>query len=1323
MGKAKSNNKASKAEPAKKCTCDHPFKCDCGNRPERPSKGHKWDPSTQQWGGKGHKQKGATLQAASTGQADKVTNVGGVAIKQWQKLPSDLLKELCKKHGMGIPVYRRLDKAKNSSEYRFKLIVPSGKKTTSDHDVVLSPSLAVPNEEQAKEEAALLGLLYVFPKLPHERTLPEPYRSTFLEALKNSQGGAGAGGADDGSKSTTKKKKAEANMDVTKDGNTESKSDATRPTAKANTQLTANLPSFQNKSRSNKSSQPSASVPLLTKAQIKEAKLQRERDFQARIRKHEAIRNANKPMEVFMCASMRKRIERLLAGDSVDDIMDEEEDDEFVDGEEEDVIQSYVIQRLVHEGFTTSQVRKGYRAVSGKLVTSNSSNSDQLMDKAYEETLQYLCIHLNEDQLPIGFDPRGGTLDVVRPAAKTKYATTNAGNINNTSAADDEDENYDKSVIQFARQFGLTRKEAFAVLSYELPSEVKPNSTISTSEMLMQRWRFWNVLCTKQSIERSCFVDIGKLDLSQDCRERNMEAATNELEALAAIFDEQGFSTTKIGADTTSVSIGLSVGDMKLILEVIYSNGNYPDFMPMAFITTDGSAHFHQGCHLHVNMIKFLSTLGGNEAIFELYGHVQELLQDIDIQSNPVNDTSMLLSQLNIDCEETIKTTDKERDATNTSKDIETKPPIPHQQIISTRRPREKSSFWNTSPKNAPPADAFPKLSVLLEKARKSLPAAKAKSEFLSLLEKASHGGRVVLVTGETGCGKTTQIPQFILENDPTGAKIVVAQPRRLAATGVATRVAIERGEPRPGVGSVGYSVRGDSKNCASTRLIFCTTGVLLRQLQSQGALENISHIIIDEVHERHLDSDVLLAILKRFLPDYPHLNVVLMSATMDADRFAAYWGKNTPRMHIPGFTHPVKDFTLEDVIKMTGYLPPKKKGRNGGNYQIQDTLEEIDGLDPSDLDINPAQASTVQISTEERIKRMDPNDIDYDLLSVLINCVLQNKVDDGSILVFLPGVGEIERAERALNQRNIPSIQILPLHGGLQQEKQQQVFVPARNGFTKIILSTNVAETSITIPDCTIVVDSCKEKQSSFDPINRMPLLLERFASQDSLRQRRGRAGRLRPGVCYKLISKQHHSTLPAHGTPEIKRCALEQTILSLLFLGLEDGSAEFLSSMIDPPSKESIHSAFVCLEKLGAVEKEGGISPLGRHLAGIPAPPAVAKLLVMGSLLGCRSISLAIAAGMSVGRSPFIRLGSPSFQARRDNDTGKEKQGDNGQILEARKTLFKSVGNSEHCMLGRAYLTWDESYGNEKKKCCGKIEKAYFLQRVSPMFLFHLS
>lgn len=422
--------------------------------------------------------------------------------------------------------------------------------------------------------------------------------------------------------------------------------------------------------------------------------------------------------------------------------------------------------------------------------------------------------------------------------------------------------------------------------------------------------------------------------------------------------------------------------------------------------------------------------------------------------------------------------------------------------------------------------------------------------------------------------------------------------------------------------------------------------------------------------------------------------------------------------MHIPGFTHPVKDFMLEDVLTMTGYVPPKKKGNKGrgaGNYQIQPSFVD-GGLDPDDdADASEAderaQTNSLPVSLEERMQRMDSDNIDYDLLALLLDSLVRSKNDDGSILVFLPGVGEIERAERAINQMSIQSINVLPLHGGLQPEKQNLVFQPASNGATKIILSTNVAETSITIPDCTVVIDTCKEKQSSFDPVNRMPLLLECFASQDSLRQRRGRAGRVRPGLCYKLISKRHYQTLPAHGTPEVKRCALEQSLLSLLFLGLEDGSGDFLRSMIDPPSQQSINSAFRCLEQLGAIDRSNDDSttlcPLGRHLAGIPAPPTVAKLLVIGSLFGCRNISLAIAAGMSVGRSPFIRIGSPTFQARgeKEDAMAEDKHVANEQILAARKELFKSVGNSEHCMLGKAYLLWDEAKGSERRKCCGKI------------------
>lgn len=330
----------------------------------------------------------------------------------------------------------------------------------------------------------------------------------------------------------------------------------------------------------------------------------------------------------------------------------------------------------------------------------------------------------------------------------------------------------------------------------------------------------------------------------------------------------------------------------------------------------------------------------------------------------------------------------------------------------------------------------------------------------------------------------------------------------------------------------------------------------------------------------------------------------------MDAERFAKYFGESTPRMHIPGFTHPVQDFMLEDVLEMTGYIPPKN---NPAYVKRDDVQDDEDGP----VERNPSSTPMAcPLPLNERLKRMNENEIDYNLISVLVKTLLQQKEDDGSILVFLPGAGEIDRAERAIYQiAKGHAITILPLHGGLQPEKQQQVFLPAKKGYTKIILATNVAETSITIPDCTVVVDTCKEKQSSFDPINRMPLLLEQFASQDSLRQRRGRAGRVKPGTCYKLISSSLHNKLPKHGEAEIRRCALDQTILSLLFLGLENGSGSFLRILLDPPNQQQIDSALHALYKIGALERNGDLAfltPLGTHLAGIPAPPVVGKLLV---------------------------------------------------------------------------------------------------------------
>ena len=612
-----------------------------------------------------------------------------------------------------------------------------------------------------------------------------------------------------------------------------------------------------------------------------------------------------------------------------------------------------------------------------------------------------------------------------------------------------------------------------------------------------------------------------------------------------------------------------------------------------------------------------------------------------------------------------------------------------------------------------------------------------------------------IVLPKDTGCGKTTQIPAFILEAAPKDAKIVVAQPRRLAATGVASRVANERGEDQPGTGSVGYVVRGDTAICNSTRLLFCTTGVLLRQLQSDNALACITHVVVDEVHERNLDTDVLLGVLKSCLQSNSHLRVVLMSATLDADRFARYWGSDTPRLHIPGRTFPVTDFMLGDVLSFTGYIPRKhgKKTKGYKRYQGARRSSPWDDSEKSDdenadtqYEIQDSEASSHShnIPIEELVARVDECHVDNDLLGHLVKRLVMEKdsKDDGSILVFLPGAPEINKAMDSIRKIvGCLPIQLLPLHGGLQPKQQNLVFQPASRGYTKVILSTNVAETSITIPDCTIVIDSCRKKQSSYDPSNRMPLLVEKFTAKANAKQRRGRAGRVRSGTCYKLISKKTYDSLPEHGEPEIRRCALDQTLLSLMFLGVERGTGNFLQTLLDPPSKESVDAAIFSLQRLGAVTAGDGnlsLTSLGLHLAGIPAPPAVGKskyrllllfpclvfpfacrpthlsfisfnstiVLIMGSILGCRSAGLAMAAGMSVGRSPFLRIDNRTSSGHDNEDEclANQKQ---RIVLEERTALFKMVGNSDHAMLAAVFLNWDAIHSGaaDRKRYCEKL------------------
>ena len=715
-------------------------------------------------------------------QADKVTSVGNVVLKPYQKLPSRLLGDLCKKNskslGRGMPIYRPVGNrgaggaigegrggggggggGDGKAKYRYRLIIPdNSKKGSSDNDIVVVPALPVANDEQAKEEAALLGLLYLFPKLPHERTLPEPYRATLLAALKSSAGKSNeaANSSGSGKAAKTKGRKDEGASAVSNDSK---KPIAAKQAdgATANTQLAANLPSFGGKGKGTNHSS-NAQQPLLTRAQINEAKKQHKREMQARIRKREAIRNANKPMEVFMSARFRKRIECLLSGDKFED---EDEDDASIglDDNDEDVVRVYVRQRLVHEGFVPSHVNRAYQEAVVKKGMGNAD--DEQMDRAYEETLQYLCIHLKEDQLPLGFDPRGGTLDVVSAGGIGKK---NGKNKQENGGKKDGDDAHGVNTLRFARYFGLGPKEAAAI--YE--------SNDSMTEELASKRIFWRVMAEAASlpIERTCFGSgTNQRTLCEEEKQRNEETAADEREALGAIYDEGDYAIRSEGSSTI-VTIALPFDDVesnKLSLAVHYENGRYPDLLPLAFVTC-GDWHgvhgaqqtkYRFGGTLHFKMAQYLSEMTpGQEVIFELFGHVQALLQEMEDESLD-SGVSALMSHLKLDDRQAPEGTSNNKDTPQPSKakgqteDSKVRINQARKKTLTSsrhlRRPRERSTFWNTHPSKTRPAESYPKISTLLDRARKALPAAKARSNFLSLMDNAKKGERVVLVTGETG--------------------------------------------------------------------------------------------------------------------------------------------------------------------------------------------------------------------------------------------------------------------------------------------------------------------------------------------------------------------------------------------------------------------------------------------------------------------------------------------------------------------------------------------------------------------------------------------
>ncbi|KAK0481842.1 P-loop containing nucleoside triphosphate hydrolase protein [Armillaria novae-zelandiae] len=499
---------------------------------------------------------------------------------------------------------------------------------------------------------------------------------------------------------------------------------------------------------------------------------------------------------------------------------------------------------------------------------------------------------------------------------------------------------------------------------------------------------------------------------------------------------------------------------------------------------------------------------------------------------------------------------------------------------------------------------------------RQRLPAFASKHEFLKKLE----DNRVVVVVGETGCGKTTQLPQFILDslidsNRGKTTSIVITQPRRISAIGVASRVSNERLDD----GSVGYAIRGESTRKPETKLLFCTTGVVLRRLSSGDKLKDVSHIIVDEVHERSVDGDFLLLELKELLTENKTLKVVLMSATINHETFIRYFG-GAPLLTIPGFTHPVTDLYLEDVISLIEYRPSAVKPAQKESREEQEafrTAYASSGL--SDECITALQNFT------------RANTIDYKMLAAVVKHIITTSKARGGILIFLPGVQEIRQCMDMI-EGALPSgtpADILPLHANLSSEEQRRVFIKTTKW--KIIAATNVAETSITIDDVIYVLDSGKVKQTQYDGESGISRLVETWVTLAEARQRRGRAGRTQPGICYKLYTRKHESKMGKFVVPEILRVPLENISLAVKVTREDEDVKHFLGKAISPPDVSSMDTAWATLENLGAVDGQGRLTALGRHLSLLPVDLRLAKMLVLGTIFRCLGPVLTIAACLS--------------------------------------------------------------------------------------------
>ena len=604
--------------------------------------------------------------------------------------------------------------------------------------------------------------------------------------------------------------------------------------------------------------------------------------------------------------------------------------------------------------------------------------------------------------------------------------------------------------------------------------------------------------------------------------------------------------------------------------------------------------------------------------------------------------------------------------------------------------------------------------------ARNALPSRRAAEEVLA----AVRAHQVVVLTGETGCGKSTQVPQLLTELAAATAapcRIVVTQPRRIAAVSLAERVAAETGT-RCG-DYAGYSVRLNTACSPETHVLYATTGLFLQMLTSRPTVDGITHVILDETHERCKYTDFLLVLLREALPKRPDLRVILMSATMQTDTWLRYF-PGCGQVHVTGSAFPVQRHYLGDVLALVRPQAPVAAAAAIAPAGMAAAIEALwlagdpadaerlffeaeHALDAAGLPIDaahpetgvtllmaaaargrsdechtlvargadpgrlcraamdapalaehfgfPAVAAQLRSATAEARCReyqetVDDSEVDVELAADLVARLCRDSARPGAILMFMPGHDEIVRTVAALAERGVqgPQHVVLPLHSSCSSREQRAVFKNPPPGVRKVVVATNIAESSITIDDVVFVVDSARHKEMAFDPAVGVDVLMPMWCPQSSLTQRAGRAGRTSEGVCFHLMSRARFAASPEHQPPELLRTPLADLVLSAALLCGPIGLTvrDFLAKAPDAPSPASVAQALDVLGKAGAVDHGTAITQLGRTLSRLSVDVRLAKTALVACTLGCLAPILIIAATAS-GRDPLLLPMNPRARA----------------------------------------------------------------------------